>query len=120
MDRLFIGAVSVLIATGSATLAKAEDSSDAIAAGRQLALQVCSVCHVVAPNQEFAPGLQQATPSFEDIANRPDMSAQFLRKFITTTHWDEKTIPMTMPNPMLSDEQITQVSSYILSLRKRP
>ncbi len=120
MERLLIGLLSAGIATASATLAKAEDSSDEIAAGRQLALQVCSVCHVVAPNQEFAPGLEQRTPSFEDIANRPDMSADFLRKFITTTHWDEKTIPMTMPNPMLGDEQIMQVSSYILSLRKRP
>jgi mono/diheme cytochrome c family protein len=120
MDRVFIGVVSAWLATGSATLAKAEDSQDSIAAGRQLALQVCSVCHVVAPNQEFAPGLEQRTPSFEDIANKPDMSAEFLRKFITTTHWDEKTIPMTMPNPMLTDEQITQVSSYILSLRKHP
>lgn len=120
MNRLLVGLLSALLATWSGTSVKAEDSSDAIAAGRQLALQVCSVCHVVAPNQEFAPGLEQQTPSFEAIANRPDMSVEFLRKFITTTHWDEKTIPMTMPNPMLSDEQITQVSSYILSLRKHP
>jgi mono/diheme cytochrome c family protein len=120
MNRLFIGVVSALIATSSATWAKAEDSQDSIAAGRQLALQVCSVCHVVAPNQEFAPRLDQRTPSFEEIANKPNMSAEFLRKFISTTHWDEQAIPMTMPNPMLIDEQITQVSSYILSLRKHP
>lgn len=120
MNRLLVGLLSALLATWSGTSVKAEDSSDAIAAGRQLALQVCSVCHVVAPNQQFAPGLEQRTPSFEDIANKPDTSAESLRKFITTTHWDEKTIPMTMPNPMLSDEQIAQVSSYILSLRKHP
>jgi hypothetical protein len=41
-----------------------------------------------------------------------------LRKFITTTHWDERTIPITMPDPMLAGDQIPDVISYILSLRK--
>jgi mono/diheme cytochrome c family protein len=100
----------------AATSANAQD----VAGGRQIALWVCSVCHVVAPDQEFAPRLEQQTPSFPDIANNPKTSAASLRKFITSTHWDEHTIPMTMPNPMLSDDQTSQVVSYILSLRKQP
>jgi mono/diheme cytochrome c family protein len=117
MNRL-LGASSALIAICTATLADAQNAND-IVAGRQLAVEVCSVCHAVATDQEFGPRLGQTTPSFEEIANRPDTSVESLRKFITTTHWDEHTIPMTMPNPMLSDGQITQVSSYIFSLRQR-
>jgi hypothetical protein len=40
-----------------------------------------------------------------------------LRHFVVTTHWDEKTLPLTMPNPELMDPQIADVVAYILSLR---
>jgi len=120
MNRLLIGVLPALIATWSAPLANAEDARDKVSAGRDLALMVCSICHVVATHQEFAPRLEQHTPSFEEIANKPNTSAESLRQFITTTHWDGQTIPITMPEPMLIDEQISQVISYILSLRKHP
>ncbi len=115
MNRIFIAAVAGLTVT-LASMANAEDAR--VTTGRQLALEVCSVCHVVAPDQPFAPRLDQRTPSFEEIANRPDTSAEFISHFIKTTHWDEKTIPITMPDPMLTDDQISRVVSYILSLRK--
>jgi mono/diheme cytochrome c family protein len=120
MNRLLIVA-----ALGSLTLALSAPPTNAaddnaVASGRQLALEVCSVCHVVAPDQPFAPRLDQHTPSFEEIANRPEVSAKFISHFIRTTHWDESTIPMTMPDPMLSDDQVSQVTRYILSLRKHP
>lgn len=121
LNRLLIGTFyALLIATSAAPLGIVDASQDEVAAGRQLALLVCSVCHVVAPDQKFEPRLDQHTPSFEEIANNPSTSAESLRQFITTTHWDEHTIPITMPNPMLVDEQIAQVTSYILSLRKHP
>ncbi len=119
MNRLLIATVVAGVHVAlSANLANAEDAS--ITAGRQLALEVCSVCHVVAPDQRFAPRLDQRTPNFEEIANRPGMSAEFVSHFIKTTHWDESTIPMTMPDPMLTDDQVSEVASYILSLRKHP
>lgn len=40
------------------------------------------------------------------------------RHFVTTTHWDEKSLPLTMPNPCLTDSPIADVVAYILSLRK--
>ena len=120
MNRLLTGMLSALITTCSTPFAIAADTHDKVAAGRHLALMVCSVYHVVSPDQEFAPRLNQRTPSFEEIANNPNTSAASLRRFITTTHWDEHTIPITMPDPMLMDEQIPQVISYILSLRKHP
>lgn len=119
MTRLVMTIVS-LLAVVSPLGASAQDAKDSVAAGKNVALIVCSVCHVVAPDQEFAPRLEQRTPSFAEIANRPDVTAESLRKFITTTHWDERTIPITMPNPELIDDQVTEVISYILSLRKHP
>jgi mono/diheme cytochrome c family protein len=90
-----------------------------VAAGRQTALNVCSACHVVADKQEFEPLLIQKTPSFQEVADRPSTTAASLRRFITKTHWDEKSVPMTMPQQMLLDQQRDDVIAYILSLRKR-
>jgi mono/diheme cytochrome c family protein len=86
--------------------------------GRRLALMVCSACHVISPTQEFKPILQPAAPSFGRIANQPHTTAASLRHFITTTH---KGIvpPHQMSNPELSDEQIANVVSFIMSLRHR-
>ena len=47
-----------------------------------------------------------------------DSTRASLRHFVRTTHWDEKSPPLTMPNPSLTDSQIADVVSYILSLRK--
>jgi mono/diheme cytochrome c family protein len=91
-----------------------------VAAGRQLALNVCSACHVVADKQEFEPLLNQKTPSFQQIANDPKTTPQSLKHFITSTHWDEKTLPMTMPHQMLMGGQTDDVVAYIVSLRKKP
>jgi cytochrome c551/c552 len=89
-----------------------------MARGEHIARLVCSSCHMVAVDQEYPPILNQATPSFAEIANRPGVTAQSLQRFITSTHWDVDRVPMSMPNPMLSKEQTQAVSRYILSLRK--
>ena len=64
--------------------------------------------------------LPAEAPSFTEVANRPDTNLKSLRKFIATTHWDMKSTPVTMPNPMLTDSQVSDVSRYILSLRSTP
>ena len=102
-----------------ACLAAAPPAPAQAAAGREIALQICSACHVVAPDQMFPPMLNRLTPSFAEIANRPGASAQSLRALIARTHWDPGKIPMTMPDTMLTSEQRDQVVGYILSLRTR-
>ena len=87
--------------------------------GRELALHVCSACHVVAKDQQFSPLLDPPAPSFMQIANRPGTKADALRHFVKNTHWDEKTLPLTMPNPRLTDWETADVASYIMSLRSR-
>lgn len=85
--------------------------------GEQVAQLQCSACHVVAEKQKYPPLLEDPAPAFRSIANRPQVSAAALRHFVATTHWDEKTVPLTMPNPGLTDTDIAAVIQYILSLK---
>ncbi|MGZ6039846.1 MAG: c-type cytochrome, partial [Phenylobacterium sp.] len=109
-------------AVAPASLAQAAPKSPpvpaAVRAGHEIAVEICSTCHQVGDPQAFPPMLDQATPSFQEIANRPATTAASLRRYITTTHWDEKTIPMTMPSLMLMSDQADQVTRYIMSLRQ--
>jgi Ca2+-binding EF-hand superfamily protein/mono/diheme cytochrome c family protein len=87
--------------------------------GRRLADLICSNCHVVASDQSFSPILQPPAPSFDTLAQRSTMSADWLRTFLVTTHRDTSS-PAGMPNPQLIDSQIEQVTAYLLSLRSQP
>jgi mono/diheme cytochrome c family protein len=104
---------------GSHARAAGVTSHAELAHGEHIARFICSSCHIVAKDQEFAPILKWATPSFFDIANRPGTSADSLEHFITQTHWDADKLPMTMPNPRLTKEQTRAVAQYILSLRRQ-
>jgi mono/diheme cytochrome c family protein len=96
----------------------ASAQENAVAQGHQLATLICSACHVAAPDQSFAPILVPPAPPFVSIAQRSDVTADFLRTFLATTHRDISN-PKGMPNPQLLDYQIEQISAYVLSLRKR-
>ncbi len=95
----------------------ARPKSATVARGEHVARIICSACHVIAKDQEYPPILDTPGPSFFDIANRPNTTERSLRHFISTTHWDMKTLPMTMPNPTLTPEDTHAVASYILTLR---
>jgi mono/diheme cytochrome c family protein len=87
--------------------------------GKQLARMACSGCHVVTSDSESPSLLQDPAPRFDEIASRPGTSERSLQQFITTTHWDGETSPITMPRPELTKQQIVALSRYIVSLRKR-
>lgn len=91
---------------------------DQIASGRAFALKVCWVCHVVAKDQTELPVLSKPAPSFLDIAQRPDLTAEALRKFLST-HNETMGKGGQMPNPRLVDYQIDEVVAYIVSLRSK-
>jgi hypothetical protein len=38
---------------------------------------------------------------------------------VLTTHWDEKSAPVKMPDPMLNKDQAAGVARYVMSLRGR-
>jgi len=87
------------------------------ARGEHIAQNLCSTCHIVAKEQQFPPILDPPAPSFLVIANRPGVSTESVRRFIVSTHWDTRTLPMRMPSTLLTDEQIDEVARYLMSLR---
>ena len=84
--------------------------------GREIALLVCTSCHVVEPDQKYTVILRPPAPPFESIAQRPSTTAESIRKHLKTTHRDAEN-PNGMPNPQLIDSYIEQVTAYLLSLR---
>jgi mono/diheme cytochrome c family protein len=107
-------------AKAAAVARKSENkTSTRVEAGQDLALRQCSLCHVVSGDPRYRPFLGPPAPSFEEIANAPGTSAQSLRRFITTTHWDQTTIPAAMPSQNLVGSETDDVVAYILSLRKQ-
>jgi mono/diheme cytochrome c family protein len=105
--------VAGLIAAASAQ----EAGTDDVQQGHRWAIVICSLCHVVAPDQEIEPVLRPPAPSFESIVRRSTTSIESVRTFLQTTHRDLRT-GEGMPKPQLMDFQIRQVAAYLLSLRK--
>ena len=85
--------------------------------GHELALRICTGCHMVAPDQQDSPILRPPAPDFRVIANRRTTTADSLRTFISTTHASVDN-PEKMSNPELTDEQTASIVAYILTLRK--
>lgn len=104
----------VAIAAEPANAKKPSDRGDADA-GRDLALEACTGCHVVSNNQPFAP-LLKGSPDFREIANRPNVTAASLRRTIT----ELPQVPRKgrMANPLLTDDQLADVTAYIMTLRE--
>lgn len=88
-----------------------------IVAGRALALDACSGCHVVASNQPYMP-IYKGTirpPNFKDIANKPNASAPSLRMYLSSLPAIPKASQMA--NPDLTEEQLRDVTAFIMTLR---
>ena len=84
------------------------------AAGLETALHRCESCHVVAANQDVRPLISNYAPSFFDIANRPGINAQQLTAYLSAYHPKGN-----MPYSELSIGEVSDLTSYILSLRGR-
>ncbi len=89
----------------------AQSGGDPIA-GRNFALQACTPCHVVLPDQISPPRFAVA-PDFHAIANARGMTAISLHAFLSSPH-------PSMPNLILSPTEQGDVIAYILTLRDRP
>ncbi|MCK6451280.1 MAG: cytochrome c [Alphaproteobacteria bacterium] len=87
---------------------RAEEVGDA-AAGRELARQWCSDCHLV---ESGARGATDYAPPFAEIAGDAKTTEFRLRAFLRTPH-------DRMPNYALSRDQTDNIIAYILSLRRR-
>jgi len=114
---LLLASVLAAASAAQATTRAERQARQQAQRGEQIALAQCSACHIVAEHQEYQPLLREPAPSFQSIANRPDTTEKSLRHFVATTHWDLKTVPITMPDPELSKDDTTDVIRYILTLR---
>jgi mono/diheme cytochrome c family protein len=90
---------------------------DEVQKGHHVAITLCAVCHLAAPDQPHEPLLDPPAPSFESIVKRQDFSAEWLTQFVTTTHRGLDN-PQGMANPLLMDYQVKAIVAYFLSLRK--
>jgi mono/diheme cytochrome c family protein len=79
------------------------------AAGRRLAEDVCSACHVIAPGHASTTDVE--APAFPDLANTPRVTALSLRAFLQTPH-------ERMPDLHLDRDETDNVIAYILSLEE--
>jgi mono/diheme cytochrome c family protein len=117
--RNFLLSLIVLFVTACAVWGEEGANSDEVRAGHKLAVLVCGNCHVAATDQPNEPILRTPAASFESIAQRTDVRADWIENYLKTTHRDLDN-PNGMPNPQLLDFQIKQVTAYLLSLRKSP
>jgi mono/diheme cytochrome c family protein len=106
----------VLLAALGISLARASEADD-VAAGHTLAMQLCSACHRVSPDQPDGPKLPWPGPAFVAIANGPDVSEGELYEFLLANHASGKT-PPNMPALVLTEGQAKAATAYLMSLRK--
>jgi len=106
--------------TATATYAQNKPVDGSVVAGRDFALQACTGCHIVASDQPYAPIYKGKghPPEFKEIANRPNVSAAWLRDYLASL----PVIPKTgqMANPDLTEEEMRNVSAFIMTLRDKP
>lgn len=106
--RTLVGAIlTITLMSNPWAPCSAQDLKD-VDAGHELALKVCSPCHLVGP----LPG-----PPFADIAKGEYASSTPLESFLRSTH-SNVSHPGGMPRIDLTYEQIRAISAYIGSLRE--
>jgi mono/diheme cytochrome c family protein len=107
---------AMMILIGAAVDAAA-DNAEQIANGHRLALEICSACHIAAPDQKARPILQKPAPSLKTLANKPGATAASVQRFLLTIHLSLAN-GKDMPNPELTEDQARDLAVYVMSLRK--
>jgi mono/diheme cytochrome c family protein len=98
---------AVIAALGVSGAAATEHPGDP-QAGYEYAKKVCSGCHGISAEPSPVP---QAT-RFREVADRPGMTGTALRVWMETMH-------PTMPNIIVSKQDMLNVIAYILDLKGR-
>ncbi len=113
---ILLGAVTISAALSGAQASRADSNSIAPGLGHDLAERLCSSCHLIEPGASN-PVDHVGGPAFQTVANRPGVTERSLRRHLRTTH-SNTMIPLAMPNPQLSEDELVKIISYILSLRR--
>jgi mono/diheme cytochrome c family protein len=96
-------ALIVTLAVALPAIARGQEIGDA-EKGKRYAEDICAQCHAVHVGEAESPNPN--APRFEDSANKPALTA-----------WLQSSHP-TMPNIVMSDEEMRNVIQYILSLKQ--
>jgi mono/diheme cytochrome c family protein len=105
MRPLLVGAlIAVLTASGAA----AQDHPGDPQAGYEYASKVCATCHGISAE----PSPMPQAPRFREVADQPGMTGTALRVWMETSH-------PTMPNIIVSKQDMLNVIAYILDLKGR-
>jgi mono/diheme cytochrome c family protein len=75
--------------------------------GRHLAETTCNACHQI--GSAASPNVKPVAPSFLDISRMPSTNELAIKVFLRSSH-------PTMPNIILSPEEIDSVAAYIVGL----
>ena len=78
--------------------------------GLRLSQLLCSSCHIVGKNQQEP--VPADVPSFFEIANLPDRTEETLVNYILVPH-------PKMPNVSLTRDELTDIVTYILTLKDK-
>lgn len=102
-------AALALIAAVSAVAATPRPGA-AAKRGLALAEARCAACHAVRPNQSSP---NPESPSFEDVANRPGLTAGTMYRFLRDAHNYPAAMDFTIERRHVRD-----LSAYFVSLRR--
>lgn len=80
-----------------------------VSQGHLYAKKVCGGCHAVEAGDKFSPEL--LAPTFDAVAATPGMNERALNVWLKSSDHD------SMPNLMLTAENLDNVVAYIMSLR---
>jgi mono/diheme cytochrome c family protein len=109
-------ALSLSFALGGIVPASGQEAG-AVAEGREIALKVCAICHIVTEDQAQPPTLKPPAPPFADIAARPNVTEAFLRDFLTHPHGEARATS-AMPGFLMPSRQADAVIAYLMSLKQ--
>ena len=82
-----------------------------VSSGHAYAKKVCSACHAVEAGDKFSPEL--LAPTFDSIAATPGMNERALGVWLRGSDHD------SMPNLILTPENLDNVVAYIMSLQAK-
>ena len=122
MQRRTLAAFAIFAAsavwTTSETDAQTKPIEGNAETGRTLALQACSGCHLVLPDQPFKPIYSgpPRPPDFGEIANRSSTTAASLRHHLEMLPAVPQNLHMV--RPILSNQQLRDVVAFMISLRE--
>lgn len=100
---MVLAAVVTFGLSGDAT---AQDAD--VAAGKAYATEICAACHAVEPGEMQSPLME--APPFQEVADTPGMTELALSVWLQSSH-------PTMPNIVLSQDEMRNVVAYIRSLK---